>query len=75
MVHSSFTEVHLNKGMNSCTVRPIKSEDPVPDNDQRGLSELQKLLKKSGNSKERFLLVDTLIGWKQYAKAQRFNFF
>ena len=33
MVHSSFTEIHLYKGMNSCTVRPIKSEDPLPEDD------------------------------------------
>ena len=31
MVHSSFTKIHLYKGMNSCSVRPIKSEDPLPD--------------------------------------------
>jgi len=34
MVHSSFTEIHLYKGMNSCTVRPIKSEDPLPDDEE-----------------------------------------
>ena len=26
MVHSSFTEIYYYKGMNFCTVRPIKSE-------------------------------------------------
>ena len=30
MVHSSTTEVLLNKGMNYCTVRPIKSQNPNP---------------------------------------------
>ena len=33
MVHSLFTEIHLYKGMNSCTVRPKKYEDPLPGYD------------------------------------------
>ena len=30
-VHSSSVEIRLNKGMNSCTVRPETPEDPYPD--------------------------------------------